>query len=195
MMRTLRGSCNSYLYSNILIDAAAGIDYRKQGVVPGMIIITHEHCDHFAGLDDLDCDDIRASGFCAQVINGRKAAGLCAYIGLGQPKKKVARTVKDGERIEGDGLALRVLETPGHAKGAICLYEEEKKVLFSGDMVFPDMGLPRVDLPTSEPGALNESYHRLAALGVDEIYPGHGNAIREKGYVAKLLALITSSDG
>ncbi len=177
-------SCNAYLYNSILIDAPFGI-YISNTV--SKIIITHEHCDHFSGLDQVDCIDVRASEFCTQVINENRSEGLCEYVGLKQPKKKVTQIIRDGEIVKGDGCALRVIETPGHAKGAICLYDEENKILFSGDTVFPEYGMPRTDLPSSEPEKLIDTYERLAALEIETIYSGHGKEIMEKGYIKKLM--------
>jgi glyoxylase-like metal-dependent hydrolase (beta-lactamase superfamily II) len=172
------------LHNDILIDAPAGISITDP---ISKIIITHEHCDHFAGLDEIRCSEVLASEFCAKIINEKRSDGLCGLVGFAQPKKKVTRAVLDGENIEGDGCSLLVIETPGHAKGAVCLYDEDMKILFSGDTVFPDMGMPRTDLPTSEPEKLAGTYEKLAALDIDAIYPGHGNEIREKKYIKKLM--------
>lgn len=186
-MRIISGSSNAYFFGGVLIDAPNEIDINNNIKI---CIITHEHCDHFAGLRNLRCE-IGASGFCADVINKKNnSIGLCSLIGFEFPDKKVKRIIREEDIVEGDGIRLRVLETPGHAKGAICLYEPDKKWLFSGDTVFPDMGMPRVDLPTSESKGLKESYKKLAALDIEKIYPGHGNVIEEKGYIHKLLNLI-----
>jgi len=187
-MKTFRSTCNCYLYNSILIDAGKGIMIGQR--VSGLAI-THEHCDHFAGIDGVDSESIFASRFCADVVNGKKDEyGLCSYLSLDYPKKKVDRVVKDGDYINGDGCTLKVIETPGHAKGAICLFDEDKKILFSGDTVFPDNGMPRTDLKSSEPEKLNGSYAKLASLDIEAIYPGHGKEIRESEYIKKLMKML-----
>jgi glyoxylase-like metal-dependent hydrolase (beta-lactamase superfamily II) len=187
-MKRLVGSANSYLFNDILIDAAGGIDY--QDMDPRMVIITHEHCDHFGGLADIRCSNVRASPFCADVINMQNDEyGLCSYFNYKYPKATV-KGLSGGDLVEGDGASLRVIETPGHAKGAICLYEEEKKLLFSGDTVFPGLGIPRTDLPSSEPEKLKDSYSRLETLDIRAIYPGHGKEITEKDYIKRIRKLI-----
>jgi glyoxylase-like metal-dependent hydrolase (beta-lactamase superfamily II) len=207
-MRVFNGSCNSYLYNNILIDAANGIDYKKENIDPDKVVITHEHCDHFSGLDEItissrareqsprgldsvDCNSIAASRFAADVINKEKDDyGMCRYFSVDYPKKKIDLVLADGDIVEGDGCALSVIETPGHAKGAICLYEEEKRMLFSGDTVFPDLGIPRVDLPSSEPQKLKLTYEKLESLDIKTICPGHGSIIDEVDYIKKVKKLI-----
>jgi len=186
-MKVLKGSCNSYLYKNILIDVANGIDYKKKNIHPDKVVITHEHCDHFAGLNNIDCEEILASHFCREVINEKKDEfGLCSYLSISHPEKKIENVVNEGDIIEGDGFSLRVIETPGHAKGSICLYDPEEKMLFSGDTIFPDYSMPRVDLLSSEPEKLKASYEKLAGLDIEKIYPGHGIIIEEKDYIKKL---------
>jgi glyoxylase-like metal-dependent hydrolase (beta-lactamase superfamily II) len=183
-------SCNCYLFNDILIDPGKGIAAHLETInwKPKTVVITHEHCDHFAGLDRVDCADVAASKFCADVINEKKNEfGMCSYFNVDYPKKKVNRILKDGDVIKRDGCTLKVIETPGHAKGAICLYDEDAKILFSGDTVFPDMGIPRTDLLSSEPEKLKESYSKLSTLDIKTIYPGHGNEITEKEYVKKIM--------
>ncbi len=45
-------------------------------------------------------------------------------------------TLTEGDEIVVGGTTLRVLHTPGHAPGAVCLYAEDLGVLFSGDTLF-----------------------------------------------------------
>ncbi|MGH1565382.1 MBL fold metallo-hydrolase [Mumia sp. DW29H23] len=44
--------------------------------------------------------------------------------------------LEDGAAIEVGGTQLRVLHTPGHAPGAVCLYAEELGCVFTGDTLF-----------------------------------------------------------
>ncbi|WP_329055311.1 MBL fold metallo-hydrolase [Amycolatopsis sp. NBC_01488] len=44
--------------------------------------------------------------------------------------------LEDGQTITIAGTALKVVHTPGHAPGAVCLYAEELGVLFTGDTLF-----------------------------------------------------------
>ena len=82
----------------------------------------------------------------------------------------------EGGEVRFGGVRLRVLHTPGHTTGSVCLVHEEDGLLFSGDTLFPG-GWGRVDLPNGSPELMAESIARLA--GLDEalrVLPGHGAA-------------------
>jgi glyoxylase-like metal-dependent hydrolase (beta-lactamase superfamily II) len=71
-------------------------------------------------------------------------------------------------------VAFRVLHTPGHTPGSICLYLPERTLLFSGDTLFAG-SFGRYDLPGGDPRLLRQSLHRLATLPPEtRVLPGHG---------------------
>ena len=80
-------------------------------------------------------------------------------------------------------IEFKVLHTPGHTKGGICLYQEDEKILFSGDtMCRGTWG--RTDLPTSSFDSIIKSItQKIMILPEDTIiYPGHGKStiVREE---------------
>jgi glyoxylase-like metal-dependent hydrolase (beta-lactamase superfamily II) len=85
-------------------------------------------------------------------------------------------TLYGGEVITTGDFSFNVLPTPGHAPGHICLYEPDKKILFSGDHVLPTI-TPHVGLhPQSGPNPLGDyldSLERLKTLEVEIALPGH----------------------
>jgi glyoxylase-like metal-dependent hydrolase (beta-lactamase superfamily II) len=87
---------------------------------------------------------------------------------------KPDKTLKGDEILDLGDCKLKVIHTPGHTPGSICLYEEKSKSLFSGDTVFPDGGVGRTDLPGGNTQQLIESIKRLCKLDVKILYPGHG---------------------
>jgi hydroxyacylglutathione hydrolase len=73
------------------------------------------------------------------------------------------------EEIEG----LRIIETPGHTGGSICLWYEKEKILFTGDTIFTKKIIGRTDLPTSKPEKIRESIMKLLDYNYKFICPGH----------------------
>jgi hydroxyacylglutathione hydrolase len=67
---------------------------------------------------------------------------------------------------------LRVVETPGHTRGSICLWYEKEKILFTGDTLLKG-GYGRTDLPTSSPKQMNVSAMKLLELPYKKMCPGH----------------------
>jgi hydroxyacylglutathione hydrolase len=73
-------------------------------------------------------------------------------------------------------IRLRVLHTPGHTEGSVCLLSEDESLLFSGDTLFA-AGWGRVDLPGGDADAMVESLIRLSGLEDHlGVFPGHGRA-------------------
>jgi glyoxylase-like metal-dependent hydrolase (beta-lactamase superfamily II) len=73
-------------------------------------------------------------------------------------------------------LRLRVLHTPGHTEGSVCLLAEDDGLLFSGDTLFAG-GWGRIDLPGGDAAAMVASLARLTELEDPVgVLPGHGPA-------------------
>jgi glyoxylase-like metal-dependent hydrolase (beta-lactamase superfamily II) len=83
--------------------------------------------------------------------------------------------LREGDCLIGD-VALRILLTPGHSPGSICIYWPLKKALFTGDVVFGG-GIGRTDLLGGDGRLLKESIQRLATLDVEYLLPGHGELL------------------
>lgn len=92
----------------------------------------------------------------------------------------------DGDTFSGNGYHLRVVHTPGHTAGSVCLYEPEQKILFSGDnMIKHITPNPLVDI--RKYGRRNSDYHSLPVffeslenickLAVRYVFSGHGEYI------------------
>jgi len=83
------------------------------------------------------------------------------------------RTFRDGEVLQIGGIELKVIHTPGHTPGSVCLQGDG--YLFSGDTLF-EGSIGRTDLPGGSYQELMNSIHnRILTLGDDTaIYPGHG---------------------
>jgi hydroxyacylglutathione hydrolase len=82
--------------------------------------------------------------------------------------------LKDGDTIGVNGTKLKVLNTPGHSKGGICLIGDE--VAFVGDTIFAQ-GIGRTDLPGGNMDEMKKSLKKVAKSFNEgmHIYPGHGD--------------------
>jgi glyoxylase-like metal-dependent hydrolase (beta-lactamase superfamily II) len=91
-------------------------------------------------------------------------------------------TLYGGEVISIGDFNFNVLPTPGHAPGHICLYEPDRKILFSGDHILPTI-TPHVGLhPQSGSNPLGDyldSLERLKTLDVETVLPGHEQPFTE----------------
>ena len=93
-----------------------------------------------------------------------------------------ARPIGEGEVLRTRHLALRVLHTPGHTPGLLCLFDAEKRLLFSDDHLLQKISPnPLIELgPNGEEGVFRpllayvESIGRVRALDLDLVLPGHG---------------------
>jgi glyoxylase-like metal-dependent hydrolase (beta-lactamase superfamily II) len=124
------------------------------------IILTHTHFDHTGGIPE---------------VTGRTDPTVLVHQedapGLKIDNLRVSY-LNEGDSIEGGGRKFKVLHTPGHTAGSICLYDGA--VIFSGDTVFPGGSFGRVDLPTSDPKQMLSSLARLAELTPKTLLSGHG---------------------
>ncbi len=80
----------------------------------------------------------------------------------------------EGGEVRFGAIRLRVLHTPGHTEGSVCLYDPDGGRLFSGDTLFAG-AWGRVDLPGGDPDAMAASLARLSGMeDTVAVHPGHG---------------------
>ena len=80
----------------------------------------------------------------------------------------------EGDVLELAGLTIKVMHTPGHTGGSVCLFVDD--VIFSGDTLFQG-SCGRVDFPGGNPREMLQSLRRLASLQADyRVHPGHGES-------------------
>lgn len=97
----------------------------------------------------------------------------------------------DGELLPISGRMLRVVHTPGHTAGSICLHDEDARVILTGDHVLPNVN-PGLGLGgfTDEDDPIGEaiaSYERMVDYDDAEVLPGHG--ARFTGLAARAMQL------
>ena len=141
------------------------------------IILTHGHFDHIGA-----CPEIRKKMGC-EVIALKEAAQELRDIDLnltGQMEGvsisvTADKDVSDGDILDICGHKCKVIHTPGHTPGSMCLYFEEEKILIAGDTLFCE-SLGRFDLPGGDGRKIIASItNKLFTLPEDTVvYPGHG---------------------
>lgn len=126
------------------------------------ILLTHGHFDHVGAVAE-----IAAETDCAVYIS---AADLSLPPMITNGKLYYTDTYQGS--VNAAGLTFRVIPTPGHTPGSVCLVCED--VMFSGDTLFCG-SCGRTDLPGGSAQAMAASLKTLAALpGNYRVYPGHG---------------------
>ena len=153
------------------------------------LILTHSHFDHSAAAGDLkelgckilmhkdEYELVKSQGFASLFFNVKFKPFEPDF------------ELKGGEIIDLGNITLEVIHTPGHSPGSICLYERNKKWLFSGDTVFAYGAFGRVDLPGGNPKQLVESIEKLSKLDVENLYPGHEDVVEGNAKASILEAL------
>ncbi|MCW4049974.1 MAG: MBL fold metallo-hydrolase [Candidatus Bathyarchaeota archaeon] len=130
------------------------------------VILTHAHHDHAMGAFIIL---ERAS---PKIYVHEKDTQYIAYR-FGELLVKV----NEGDIIETELWPLEVYWTPGHTSGSMCLYNKEKKILFSGDTVFPDGNYGRYDGESGSLEAIIGSLEKMNKLDVEVMLAGHGSPV------------------
>lgn len=140
------------------------------GCTPIMILLTHGHFDHCTGVAGLleKWPDLPVYIHEADVTDG-----VGGELTLRRLDEKNQRYWHEGDTLTVGGLTLRVMETPGHSRGSVCLLVEGQGVIFSGDTLFRG-NCGRCDFPGGDYRAMLRSLARLGRLeGQYQVYPGH----------------------
>ena len=144
----------------------------ENGVRVHVIGNSHGHIDHIFDNGPLK----RATG-APLAIHPDDAYRLAGNNNYGYQIEETTAEIelRDGEQLAIGQLVFDVLHTPGHTEGSVCLYEERRGLLLSGDTLFPN-GWGRTDLPGGSEEQMAASIGRLARsipAGV-RVLPGHG---------------------
>lgn len=172
-------SANCYVVScqetkeAIIIDPGLDFAYEAQPIFNYIdkeqlkikfIVNTHGHSDHVNG------DGVMQKEYAVPICIHRLDASFLE--GLGKHEVQSNVLLNDGDVVKFGTVSLKVLHTPGHTMGCICLVGD--KVVFSGDTLFAG-SIGRTDFPESSPRDMDVSLRKLLSLPDGLlVYPGHG---------------------
>lgn len=136
------------------------------------LILTHSHWDHIAEASLFKLPTyINAED--AYNLQRPGADGLRTHLAIDPVEPR--GYLKDGDIFFIGDSIWKVIHTPGHTPGGICLYSEAEGILLSGDTLFRG-SYGRVDLPTSHPQRMEASLQKLGELPKEtQVFPGHGS--------------------
>ncbi len=166
----------------MVIDPGDDIAYvialvNKHHLQVKQIVITHAHIDHVGGAMKL-----RAMTGAPILLNQNDYALLkmldvqASWIGVAAPGKvEIDQSIGHLDEVRAGTLSARVLHTPGHTEGSVCLYFAAQKLLIAGDTLFAG-SIGRTDLPGGSFKRIMASLQReVLALPDDTlVVPGHG---------------------
>lgn len=161
------GSWNALDDVNTLVDSGTdgSILSRIAEVPTGLgkhpveqVVLTHGHFDHAGGVRSV----VERYG---PTVNAFAKIDQCDKINL----------LRDGKLLKMGDRYFEVMHTPGHSQDSICLYCQEERVLFSGDVplkIISDGGTYTAEFV--------ESLEKIASKDIRVVYPGHGDPVTEK---------------
>lgn len=143
------------------------------------IFLTHCHADHIGAINDVK----QAKG--GKILVSREDSqglydetiSLTYYAETPNPELEADSRVDDDDLIHLGNLEFRVIATPGHTKGSLCLYCPSEEMIFTGDTIFSSTW-GRTDLPTGSIEDIMDSIiNKILVLPNNTImYPGHGKS-------------------
>ena len=150
---------------------------RQLGVTVKYILNTHGHLDHVGGVKQVREATGALFGIHANDIetSRRTPAGYVAtlvpdFVVPPEPDMEL----KEGDEFQVGQVTLRIIETPGHTMGSLCVQGDG--VLFSGDTLFQG-SVGRTDFPEASTEALADSIRNKLFQDLEDetvVLPGHG---------------------
>lgn len=141
---------------------------RRKGLTLRYILLTHGHFDHIGGVEEL----LETCGTDPRVYISEVDMGLPSVFGENaQLDPKKVTFWKEGDTVTLDSITFKVISTPGHTPGSVCLIAED--VIFSGDTLFQG-SCGRTDFPGGSWTQMAASLRRLYNLPGDyAVLSGH----------------------
>jgi len=183
-----------------LSDKLDNLGFKLEDI--SIIINTHEHIEHFGGnaaIKEISSAKILAHRLATPFIEdmGRQIPPdielkdlpeeITLFIRGRSMMYNNLRTTNVDLRLDGNrsihigNYSLKIIHTPGHTKGHICIYEENKRILFAGDLLM-EKGTPYIGRLPGQYGDMIDylkSLQRLKGLKIERLLQSHGAEISD----------------
>lgn len=149
---------------------------HRYGLSLRYIINTHGHFDHIA--DNVALKAASGAQIAAHSGDADRLAqpeSVLFQLPFVIPPSSIDYPLAEGTEISVGDISLRILHTPGHTPGSICIYDEQHAMLWTGDTLFAGT-YGRTDLRGGDEEQMFATLTRLAALPpATRVFPGHGD--------------------
>ena len=156
-------------------DLTAFLD--EQGLTPAAVVLTHGHFDHIGAVPGLLAKwpelPVHIGPGDVMMLGHPQNAWPPDYPCAPKPTTLVA-DLTEGSTLSAGGISAKILSTPGHTPGSVCLYFEDEHLLLTGDTLFAG-SCGRTDFPGGSMPQMKASLKRLATLPPEtNVIAGHG---------------------
>lgn len=195
--------------SAALIDTGLGIGNIRAitdelTTLPLHIITTHAHWDHIGGHWLYTNQEIYIHAAEVSWLKGESPFPIkdIKELVLSEPITKplpqnfditkyalynmgASKILFDGDTVDLGDRLLRIIHTPGHSPGHICIFEENTGYFFAGDLIYT--GSLYAFLPGSDPISYHESISKIAQLeNIKLIFPSHNEIALSKEFLMEV---------
>uniref|UniRef100_A0A7J2TJX3 MBL fold metallo-hydrolase n=1 Tax=Archaeoglobus fulgidus TaxID=2234 RepID=A0A7J2TJX3_ARCFL len=156
------------------------------------VIITHAHFDHIAGARELErifgCPFFAHPEELPYVFKEREFSFTGIMGKLAKLAERMSRFIPpENVRSVYELKDLRIMHTPGHTPGSICVLHEGKN--YCGDLLRGNAKLSRKNFCQSYERYL-ESVRTVLSLDWEKAFPGHGKEVAKDVAIKKLQYLL-----
>jgi len=182
---------NCYIVADLVSQQAMVIDpgddaeyiinsLRDLNVNPTQIVATHGHFDHIMAAFELqqayDIPFLISQKDIFLVQRMHETAEFFLKIKIPDIPPIISSHLSADQILTCGHNPFLLVATPGHTPGSMCLYNQQKNILFTGDTLFAGGSVGRTDFSYASPSEMSSSLRYLKKYPHNtQIYPGHGS--------------------